>query len=256
MHKKNAPHLLRFGLLAVLSILVYSCSASKKLTDQSYQPAGIDAESVVSKIPDYRNELYSMKGTGRAIVSEPGNTERVTLLFSSNRQKSLVTIRNGIGIEGGQLLTNGDTLLIYNKIDKYARKIPIRGGNLDRINRLAALNILDIVSYSVSIDEIQTILENKQTYKLVLASGTEVYVDKQSHLVQKVVQPEESSLPYSKVTYGAYGSLNGFTLPRRITIFGAEEKSKIALQLTALELNPDLNTLIINLPNDIPVYYR
>ncbi|HEX6983400.1 MAG TPA: DUF4292 domain-containing protein [Balneolaceae bacterium] len=239
-----------------MSITLYSCSTSKKLANQSYQPAGIDAASIVSKIPDNKDQLYSVKGEGRAIVSEPGNTERVTLLFASNRQKSLVTIRNGIGIEGGQLLTDGDTLLIYNKIDKYARKIPIHGSNLDHINRLAALNILDIISYSFSAGEVQEILENDETYKLILAAGAKVYIDKQSYLVQKVVQPEYSQLPYSKITYDAYGSLNGFTLPRRITIFGAEEKSKIALQLTALKLNPDLNSLTINLPNDIPVYYR
>ncbi|HET6527468.1 MAG TPA: DUF4292 domain-containing protein [Balneolaceae bacterium] len=256
MRLKNSRYFLRFGLLLIASITLYSCSTSKKLADQNYHPADVETASVVSKIPDYRGELHSVKGEGRAIVSEPGNTERVTLLFSSNRQKSLVTIRNGIGIEGGQLLTDGDTLLIYNKIDEYARKIPIKSGNLDRINRLAALNILDIISYSLSSDEVQTVLESNKTFKLILDSGTEIYVDKKSYLVQKVVQPKHSQLPYSKITYDAYGSLNGFILPRRITIFGAEEKSKIALQLTALELNPNLNTLSINLPNDIPVYYR
>lgn len=256
MHLKNSRYFLRFGLPLIFGFMIYSCSTSKKLAEQNYHPAGVEPASVVDSIPHYRDELHSVKGEGRAIVSEPGNTERITLLFKSNRQKSLVTIRNGIGIEGGQLLTDGDTLLIYNKIDEYARKIPIRSGNLDRINRLAALNILDIISYSVSADEVQSVLENDQTFKLILTSGTEIYVDKKSYLVQKVVQPKNSQLPYSKITYGAYGSLNKFILPRRITIFGAEEKSKIALQLTALELNPNLNTLGINLPNDIPVYYR
>lgn len=247
---------LRRFLLLFLSVTVIACSASKDLADRSFHPAEAEAGQIIPKIPAYDTELRAVKGQGRAIVSEPGNTERVTLLFASNRHKSLVTIRNGIGIEGGQLLSDGDTLLIYNKVDEYARKVPIRGGNLERINRLASLNILKMISYSVPKNEVHRVLENDKFYKLQLYSGTEVYVDKTSFLVQRVVQPKYSRLPYSKITYSAYGSLNGFTLPRRITIFGAEERSKIALQLTELDLNPELESLTIKLPNDIPVYYQ
>lgn len=189
-------------------------------------------------------------------MSEPGNTERVTLLFSSNRQKSMVTVRNGIGIEGGQLLTDGDTLLVYNKVDKFARKIPIRGGKLNRINRLASLNILEMISYSLGSNQVTNVLESKKRYLLKLSEGTRIQVDKESGLIRQVTQPASSQLPYSKITYDAYTSVEGFTLPRRISIFGAQGKSKVALQLTALELNPKLDTLAINLPDDIPIYYQ
>jgi hypothetical protein len=50
--------------------------------------------------------------------------------------------------------------------------------------------------------------------------------------------------------------MKGFTLPRRISIFGLEGESKIALQLTALELNTTLDTLTITLPDDIPIYHE
>jgi hypothetical protein len=233
-----------------------SCSASRELTEQDFKKSTVDPGTITDDIPDYRSKLQSLKGKGRAIVSEPGSTDRVTVLFSSNRKKSLVTVRNSIGVEGGQLLTDGDTLLVYNKVDKFARKIAIRGGQLDRINKLASLNILEMINYPVDENSVENVLESGDSYKLKLSDGSEIYVDKESRLIQQVVQPEHSKLPYSKITYEAYASLDGFKLPRRISIFGSEKKSKVALQLTSLELNPVLDSLYIDLPGDIPVYTR
>lgn len=235
-----------------------SCSGPKKLTTDTsdLSPSSVEASAITANIPDYQARLQSVKGKGRAIVSEPGQTDRVTILFSSNRRKSLVTIRNSIGVEGGQLLTDGDTLLIYNKIDKFVRKVPVRGGDIERINKLASLNILDLLNYSVSSQDVTSVQENNINYKLLLTSGTAVYVDKKSYLIKEVDEPKDSQLPYSKIKYDAYASIQGYKLPRRISIFGAEKKSKVSLQVMGLELNPDLDSLTINIPDDIPVYYQ
>jgi hypothetical protein len=224
--------------------------------DDNFRPSQANLSQVINQLPNYSSSLQTAKGKGRAIVSEPGNTERVTIRFSSNRQKSLVTIRNGIGIEGGELLTDGDTLLIYNKVDKYARKVPVQGANLSRINRLASLNILDMLNYPVKEIDVKQFLENETLYQLHLKSGTKVYIHKNSHTIRQIRQPSSTNLPYSKIEYDAYTSMKGFTLPRRISIFGLEGESKIALQLTALELNTTLDTLTITLPDDIPIYHE
>lgn len=255
MNNIRTPVLLKLILLSGCVVWV-SCSSPKALSEEDYRPSSVDGETIANKLPDYTNSLMTLKGKGRAIVSEPNNTERVTLLFSSSRAKSLVTIRNGLGIEGGQLLTDGDTLLVYNKVDNYARRIPIREGNLDRINRLASLNILDIINFTFDTNDIDRVQENDTHYKLFLSTGTQVYVDKETHLINEIIQPADAQLPYSKIQYDAYAQLNEFMLPRRITIFGAEGQSKIALQVGSLDLNPALDPLTINLPEDIRIYDR
>ena len=253
LHLQNYITLFLGGLLGLLLI---SCSGPKKLVEDDFRPSDKNLSQIVDQLPDYSEDLQSVKGKGRAIVSEPGNTERVTIHFSSNRKKSLVTIRNGLGIEGGQLLTDGDTLLIYNKVDKYARKVPVQGANLDRINRLASLNILEMLNHPVSKENVTTLLENEDRYLLHLTSGTNIYIDKDSGTIAQIEQPDGSNLPYSAIRYEAYASVEKFSLPRRISIFGPEGKSKIALQVTALDLNPELKSLTISLPDDIPIYYE
>lgn len=244
-----------YVMVVICSCLVITaCSGPRIIEEDDFRSSDVSADSLVRQMPIYSNSLRTLEGKARAVVSEPENTERVRINFSSNRSKSLVTVRNSLGIEGGKLLTDGDTLLIYDKIEKFARKIPVRGANLDRINRLASLNILDMINYTVRTDNVRSVQENRNFYLLLLHSGTNIYLHKDTYLVAQVEEPVDSELPYSKILYNGYDTISEFILPRRITIFGSEGDSKIDLQLTALDLNPELDSLAIELPDDITVY--
>lgn len=244
-------------LLFLLVLVTAACSTSKKtVSDSGFSSASIEANRITGNLPDYSGSLGTLKGKGKAIVSEPGNNERVTIYFSSNREKSLVTVRNGIGIEGGKLLTDGDSLLVYNKIDKFARKISIKDGSLERINNLASLNILDIINFTVDSTQVRQVFENEEHYRLQLENGARVFVDKDNGLIQRVEQPPSSQLPYSLIEYEAYSEINGYKLPRRITIFSADKKSKVNLLIQSLETNPVLEELKIELPKNTKIYYR
>ncbi|MGK7369908.1 MAG: DUF4292 domain-containing protein [Candidatus Halalkalibacterium sp. M3_1C_030] len=253
-------HILKNRFLYLLSLLVIitaACSTSKEtVNDSGFTDTGIEARNITSELPDYSGSLSTLKGKGKAIVSEPGTTDRVTIYFSSNRDKSLVTVKNGIGIEGGKLLTDGDSLLVYNKIDKFARKISIKDGSLNRINNLASLNILDIINFTVDSSQVAQVFENEELYRLMLNSGARIFVDKGTGLIIQVEQPRSSNLPYSRIEYEAYSEIKGFMLPRRITIFSADKNSKVNLLVQSLDINPELEELEIELPKNTKVYYQ
>lgn len=242
--------------LAACSTVKNSAGDTAPVKDAGFSEFSRPAETILSGLPDYTDKLQSVRGKGKAIVSEPGNTERITVLFSSNRERSLVTVKNSIGIEGGKMLTDGDTLLIYNKVDKYARKIDIRKGDLSRIDHLASLNILDILNFTVEPDEVEKVLQNENYFLLRLGSGTKIYVNRNTGRISRVVQPKGSPMPYSEINYEAYSDLEGFMLPRRITIFGDDRMSKVHLLVQSLDVNPKLEDLTITLPDHITVYYR
>jgi len=244
-------------IFITLSLFVFSaCRTAKPVENESFSASTEDASAVISQIPDYEESLKTLKGKGKAIVSEPGNTERVSLDFSSNRKRSLVTVKNGIGIEGGKMLTDGDSLIVYNKIDNYVRKISVREGNLSRIDNLASLNILEIMNFTISKENVDEILENRDSYLLILKSGGKIYIDKKSFHIKQIRQPRAAQLPYSQIVYDAYSNLNGFMLPRKITIISADASSKIALLVQSLEVNSELEMLNLNIPKDATVYYQ
>lgn len=248
-------------LLVLLSGLLLSagCSTVKEVPavgDEGFKPSDMPADSIISRIPDYQDQLQSVEGKGKAIVSEPGNSDRVTLYFKGNRSKSLITIKNSIGIEGGQILSDGDSLLIYNKVDKYARKISVTQPGIDNINNLATVNLVAMLTLPVPLKQVRRILENEDTYLLHLPSGARVYVNKENMRIRQVTRPAGVGAPYAQINYDGYSAIGGLQLPRRITIFSADRSAKVDLLVQSLEVNPDLDPLTIDLPDDIKIYHR
>lgn len=255
----NIRRHIAFGMLWVATLyLLASCATSKPKPiaeeDIKFTEAAIPADSIARRIPDYSTSLMAVKGKGKAFISEPGNSQRATLYFESNRQRSLITAKNSIGIEGGELLTDGDSLLVYNKVDDYAQIISIKNNDLRSINNLASVNLLDILNIPVQAEQIRNVREHKNTYLLNLESGGKVFVNAQTSLVRQIDQPTSTGLPYSRILYDGYEKINGLMLPRKITIFSADKSAKIDLLIQSLQVNPALGKLEIDLPNDIKIY--
>jgi hypothetical protein len=216
-----------------------------------FSRADISKEEVISAIPDYGTQLKSVKGKGRALVSEPGNSDRVNIDFQANKELSLLVIQNRIGIEGGQMLVDQDSILIYNKLDKIAQKVSIYDGRMTSLNELASINILDLINYKVDEEQVYSVWEDNNLYQLRLKNGADVFISKENGWVQQVEQNQNVRAPYSKIIYEGYGELDGFTLPRKITIFSADRDSRVIFLVRSMEVNPTKIELEIDIPNDI-----
>jgi hypothetical protein len=218
-----------------------------------FHPSKDSIEDIVAMVPNYSSELETMSGKGRAIVSEPGNSDRVTIDFATNEFRSLLTIQNRIGIEGGQMLVEEDSILIYNRLDKEAQKISIYDGRLTSLNELTSINMLDLINFKVDGERVTSLQENKSSYRLLLDNGLRVVVDIKNGQVQNVEQTIPQNSPYSRIFYESYGDLNGFILPRKITIFSADERSRVVFLVRSLETNPDRINLEIDIPENVKI---
>lgn len=218
-----------------------------------FRPSKESIEKVVAMVPNYAGELETMTGKGRALVSEPGNSDRVTIDFATNETRSLLTIQNRIGIEGGQMLVEQDSILIYNRLDKEAQKISIYDGRLTSLNELTSINMLDLINFKVDAENVDRLQENGSTFRLLLRNGLRVVVDRENGQVQTVDQTIPQNSPYSRIYYESYGELNGFVLPRKITIFSADERSRVVFLVRSLETNPDRINLEIDIPDNIKI---
>jgi hypothetical protein len=239
----------------ILFVLIFSaCSTPRSIISiEDMEPATISAEELVQMAPNYSETLQSITGSGRAIISEPGNSERVTLQFQSGREASLITVRTSVGIEGGQILVDSDSLLIYNKVDNYAEKVSLKQSNLTSIGSLASLNMLDMFNFSFDEENVNQIFEDRQHYTAILDDDAQVTISRSSGLIQNVVQTR-SDAAYSRIEYEGYAQIEDFYLPRKITIFSSDGKSRATFLVQRLEVNKPLPPLRIDLPDDIPIY--
>jgi hypothetical protein len=242
-----------FILLALIGFVAASCSTQRTvLSPENMTPSDINAGGLAEMVPDYSETLQAITGNGRAIVSEPGNSDRVTLEFLSSREASLITVRTGVGIEGGQILVDSDSLLVYNRLDGYAEKVSVNQSNLTSIGSLASLNMLNMFSYSLQADQIRNIFEDDSRYMAILDDETRVTLMKESGLVESV-QQQSTNAAYSRIEYEGYAEINNFYLPRKITIFSRDGSSRATFLVQSLDVNSTLPELTIDLPDNTPI---
>lgn len=252
MYRFRLLPLFLFSLIAIVA-----CRSTKPIIDTKILPVDKeDYEQIIGQLPDYSNSLHAVAGNGRAIVSEPGNSDRVTIEFETDSLLSLLTIKNRIGIIGGRMLVDQDSILIYSKIDKTAQKVSIRDGRLTTLNELASVNLLDLLNFKIDISqvaEIQKHLDSEEATVIIFKNNGHARISEKTGLVDYVEQPQSSGLPYSAIKYENYGKIDGYILPRKITILSADETSKVIFQIRSLDVNPNSLNLTLDVPNDIPI---
>lgn len=247
----------RLILLLVIfpAVLMTSCSTTGDLTaPEEMEPSDESAEAIVQKLPDYSESLQTLQGSGRAIVSEPDNSERVTVQFRSNREESRLSIKNSVGIEGGEIYVDQDSLLVYNKVDKFAEKVSVNEGKQTSVGSLASMNILDLFNFTVDVSEVESVYEDADTYVLLLRDGSYVRIRKESYLVEEVVRPSAEGASIGRIVYDGFAELEGFMMPRRITVYSSDGTSRAVLIVQSLEINTELPDLVLTIPEDIPIY--
>lgn len=254
MNRILSPSL--FYSILFVSFLVIGCAGPRASLDyENLDPALIAADSLVAMMPDYSEELYTMTGTGRALVSEPGNSNRVTVEFQSNRARSLLTIRTSIGVEGGQILIEPDSILIYNKVDKIAQKVSPEQSTLSSVGSIASLNMLDLFNFRIEADQIEQVFDNGDTYLALLRNRAAIEIEKESGLVIRVDRSQSTPpIPYQQINYDGYAEIDRFQLPRKITIFSSDGQSRATFLVQQLYVNGKLPPLKIDIPDDIPIY--
>jgi hypothetical protein len=238
--------------LLFLSGFITSCSTTAIIDERDdYRESPLSPDSLYQLVSDYSGTLLRISGKGRAIVSQKNGSDRVTIEFHSNREASLLNIRSGVGIEGGQVLVKDDSVLVYNKVDKYARKVPLSEGGGSDIGSLASVNIIELLDFTVKKNEITEVLENENFYVGILGDKGRFFLEKETGFVREVVWHQDS--PYRQIIYEGYANLDGFELPRKITIFSADGNSKVLFLVQNLNVNSILPELTIDLPDNIPV---
>lgn len=238
-----------------MALLMASCSTTSELSaPEDMNPSDDSVEVILQTMPDYSETLLSLQGSGRAIVSEPDNSERVTVQFRSNRDESRLSIKNSVGIEGGEIYVDRDSLLVYNKVDKFAEKVSLNEGKQTSVGSIASMNILDLFNFTVDADEVADVFEDSDSYLLLLRDDSYVRVNKEAFLVEEVVRRRAEGASIGRIEYDGYAELSGFMMPRRITVYSSDGESRAVLIVQSLDINVELSDLTLTIPENIPIY--
>src|SRR5690606_8300413 len=126
----------------------------------------------------------------RVQLSSPGSSERGSADFIADRSRLLIHLRNHIGVEGGHVLADRDSVLLYYSIDKVAWKPSVMDyETMPDISLRLPLNLLDVLNPVIDGDAIGHVLENANQYLLHMRDGTQVVIDKHTKNVHTMRYP-------------------------------------------------------------------
>lgn len=246
--------------IAVLTgiVLLYGCSPrmAPEPVEGDFEPVDAEPAEILQLISTYGTGIHSLNGRARAQVSGAGYSEQANIEFSSDRERSLLEIRNDLGIEGGRIFSDKDSVLIYDRIEKRAWKMSIDYADRALLNGYTAFNLLEFLIPDIEPSDINLIYHSETEWLLNLKDGRRIYVNKSSGNISKIVTDTENPEAFASFRFMNHSTLDGVELPRRIQILSNDGKSNIFLMIRNLKTNPENLSFDIRIPDDIIVERR
>lgn len=218
-----------------------------------FEPSQASAEEVMSSLVLDFEQVDALTGRANARISSPDYSDQATLLFTSDRSQSLLAMRNNLGVEGGRIYADADSVTMYDRIEGKAWRMSTEESHRILLNGLTAFNLLEFLLPAFSATDISAVYESEDKWMLGLENGNQLYFNKSSGLLKRIFQPATGPEAYNHFIFSNHARLEGLMLPRRIQILSNDEKSTIFLLIQALELNPSAPSFDIGIPDDIPI---
>lgn len=240
-------------LLITALALAAACSTPEPLHLEKgvFEPSEFDAASFFEYYSGHIPMLSAVSGQAAVQVSEPGNTERLTVRFQSDRTHSLLLLRNNLGIEGGRIYSDPDSVIIYNRLEQEARKMSHDDAAWFYLNGVTALNLIQILYPVTGPEHISRILENDRFFLVEAHNGDRHFIDRERMLIMQTDREVHHPEAYHTFLFENHAQIEGFHLPRRIRILSSDRKSSIFLVIRALDVNPSELNFNPGIPDDI-----
>lgn len=198
-------------------------------------------------------KLISVQGKAKAIVRSSSSSDRLNARFLSNTDSSQILISNNLGIQGGWILLSSDSVLYYNRVDKFAQKAALHNAKLFELQGLQALHILHLLQPRIPIDKITKMQENQTAIKLSFSDGSHFVISKETGFPKQYfrVRPDLDDLDIRYDRYALFS--NDMYLPQRMEVSQIKTGTKVFLLFQDITVNPQALEFNVSIPENIHI---
>jgi len=249
----NHKFSIRTGIILIWGVFAYSCAPKSIALEGDFVQSSRNASEVLDQIRKPVIPLESITGRARAQYSGPGSSERSGVVFSSDRERTLLIFRNSLGIEGGRLLVEPDSVTLYNRIDQVAQKVSPDNHDVMFENGFYAVNMLNILSPDLQKRVPRRIYENDEAWRITFDDHVSMVFNKDSGDLMQFEFRILSNFAFSTYLFANYIEVDGYRLPRNIQITTNDRRSNIYLIVQSYEVNPPLVDLSLDIPGHVRI---
>jgi len=246
---------LKYVIAAVAVLLLASCAPKQELLspDENFEPSSQNATELLARLRPLYTPVVSVSGRGRAQVSGPGTSERSTITFASDRNRTLLTFRNSLGIEGGRLLVEPDSVTFYNRIDQFAQRIGIRDQDIMLENGFYAVNMLSVLDPDIRERRARRAYENPDSWMIVFDDQSRMTFDRTTGNLTRYDMPMMHNLAFSTYLFGNHVRIAGYAMPQNIQILSNDRRTAVTIQVQSYEVNAAISELTLDIPAHIRI---
>ncbi|MCH8568097.1 MAG: DUF4292 domain-containing protein [Balneolales bacterium] len=243
-----------FATILCILIITASCSRTTVLTETGdFRASELTPAEIMPLLQPGSIEVNAVEGRASARISGPGVSEQATLLFTSDRNQSLIVLRNNLGMEGGRIYSDGDSVTVLDRIEKTAYRMAREDSGYYLLSGFTAFNVIEFIIPRFDESDVKEILENDDIWRLKLKDRTQLDFKKQNGSLLRLTKFSLDPAAYSEFIFTNHAGIRGVQLPRRIQMLSTDQNSTIFLIIQALEINPSPLNFDINIPSDIPL---
>ncbi len=222
--------------LPLILLVLASCAPKPILLKEgTFDLSKRDGKEVMGELFEAGSIATSVSGTARVQATSPGLTERGIMDFASTRKMSYASIRNGIGIEGYRLLIDGDSITVYNRIDKYAERVALE-------DAILPMSLLDILNPDLLAKRVSKLYENPTYWYFLFTDGSAAIIGRSDGHIKRL------DASFATILYEDVTRVDSIPMARRIQLLSNDQKTNIFLNIQAVRMNPESLEFDLRMP--------
>ena len=164
-----------FRLLLTCILLAGIAACSPRFTPldapADFAPSSTPADSLLELLQTDFSGITALSGRASARVSKPGQQDQATVGFTSSRSETLLTLRNNLGIEGGRIYADADSVTMYDRIERNAWRMSAAQARFELLQGFTAFNLLEFLLPDLCPSDIRGVYESSTEWVLRLYDG-------------------------------------------------------------------------------------
>lgn len=221
--------------------------------DEVFVPSSRNAAQVLEEIRGNQPPILALSGRARAQLSTPGSTDRSSVIFVSDRTRTLLTFRNSLGIEAGKLLVEPDSVTLYNRIDQYAQRVSASNQDVLLDNGFYAVNMLNVLSPNLENLVPRSLHESDESLRFTFDDHSRMVFSKSTGELIRMEFRVLSPVAFSTYLFANAMNVSGHSLPRNIQVLSNDRRSSIYLTIQSYEVNPGNLNFNLDIPSNITI---
>lgn len=236
---------LMMGLLA-------ACTPKSIVLDDTFTASDADPQAVFAEVAQ-PTQVRVLTGTARASWSGPQGNDRGVVVFSADRTRTYLSLRNNLGIEGYRIGLDADSVTIYDRINRTAVRLAAAEADERSGGVLPSFPLFRVLLPDWSTTRIRRLYESPDAWYFLFQDARTAVFAKTDGRIRRLEFPEREAAIWATYLFDDHTTTRGVRLPAKVQVLSRDRKSNIFLHLQSVQIDPADAQFDLRIPSGVRI---